>query len=35
LLPVQSGNARGIAVYESLGFVRRAEIPATVVKRIA
>jgi ribosomal protein S18 acetylase RimI-like enzyme len=34
-LHVEYGNARAIAVYESLGFVRRAEIAATVVKRIA
>ena len=34
-LHVECGNARAIAVYESLGFVRRAEIPAAVVKRVA
>jgi len=34
-LHVECGNARAIAVYESLGFVRRAEIAAAVVKRVA
>jgi ribosomal protein S18 acetylase RimI-like enzyme len=34
-LHVECGNTRAIAVYESLGFVRRAEIPAAVVKRVA